>query len=81
MNHVKIAPVIIVSLAFVMMREAREQVTHVLQLLMKLFTRITLEDEWNMRAYDYITKAQRVMKIFQGKFRDAEDFKLLQSYL
>ena len=44
MNHVKIAPVIIVSLAFVMMREAREQVTHVLQLLMKLFTRITLED-------------------------------------
>ena len=31
-----------------------------------------------MRAYDYITKAQRVMKIFQGKFRDAEDFRLLQ---
>ena len=44
MNHVKIAPIIIVSLTFVMMREAREQVTHVLQLLMKLFTRITLED-------------------------------------
>ena len=41
MNYVKIAPVFIVSLAFVMMRETREQVTHVLQLLTKLFTRIT----------------------------------------
>ena len=41
MNPAKIAPVIIVSLAFVMMRETREQVTHMLQLLTKLFTRIT----------------------------------------
>ena len=49
-----------------------------IQLLMKLFTRITLEDEWNIRAYDYITKAQRVMKIVQGKFRETDDFRLLQ---
>ena len=45
MNYVKIPPLVVVSLAFVMMVEHREQVTHVLQLLMKVFARISSDDE------------------------------------
>ena len=61
-----------------MMRERREQVTHVLELLMQLFSRVNMEDEWNMKVFDYITKAQRVMKVVEGKYRKEDDFRSLQ---
>ena len=50
----------------------------ILELLMQLFSRITMEDEWNMKAFDYITKAQRVMKVVVGRYRKDEDFRSLQ---
>ena len=37
-----------------------------------------MEDEWNMKAFDYITKAQRVMKVVEGKYRKEDDFRSLQ---
>ena len=37
-----------------------------------------MEDEWNMKAFDYITKAQRVMKAVEGKYRNDDDFRSLQ---
>ena len=73
LDHVQISPAIIMSLAFIMKRSARDRVSHAIHMLMSTFVRVTHPDEEGMLVAEFVDKGFRLGKLFERSAFENKD--------
>ena len=73
LDDVQLSPAIVMSLAFIMKRSARDRVSHAIHQLMTMFLRITHPSERSMLVVDFVDKGLRLSKLFERSVFEDKD--------
>ena len=68
-----ISPPVVLSLALLMKRSAKDQVSHAIHLLMSLCKKITVPEETQMTVSELVDKGYRIAKLFERSARDNKE--------